>query len=350
MTQEKDMDRMKDGEHTKDRGYSKSKRKSRGILLGMAAMLCLAGLGALQTYGQDAAADTNTTGAAAASAAAAAENSGQKQETQLQTESESETSAPAIPDGWHKGKYYKNGKYVTGLQTIGKNKYYFTESGTPFTGSRKVKGKYMIFGKKGQLLTGNKTRIVKPGNGYSYYVDKNGCAKPGWYYLKSIKKVIYARKTGRLAASETVDGIRFTKKGYCKITNQGRTKILARAFIKKHTKASWSNKKKFKACWRYIIANNRYIATNRKKSYFRGNWVYRVAVTMFTDHLRGDCNGIACATAAVAKELGYKPYVIRSTAQHCFVKANGRYYDNMYGAKFARKSHWKYKVKEKVKF
>ena len=285
--------------------------------------------------------------------AAVTAQQGETSQPEMQTASDTE-EVPAETgekkNGWYEGKYYKDGAFVTGLQTIGSKKYYFTSDGNPYIGSKKVKGKYLVFGKKGQLLTGKKTRIVRPGDGNAYYVDKNGQAVAGWKYLKKQKKVIYARKNGKLAAGEKVDGIRFTKKGYCKITNQGRAKILARAFIKKHTKSSWSKTKKFRKCWYYIIAHNRYIATNRPKRYFRGNWVYRVAVDMLSDDLRGDCNGVACATAAIAKELGYKPYVIRSTAQHCFVKANGRYYDNMYGAKFARKSHWKYKVKEKVRF
>ena len=217
-------------------------------------------------------------------------------------------------------------------------------------GPVKVKGKYYIYDKNGKRAKGSGKRIVNIGDGNKYYVDKKGKAVPGLHYLSDIKKVIYANKKGQLARSETVDDLEFNKKGYCTITNKGRAKIMAGKFIKKHTKSGWSKKEKFRACWRYIIANNRYIAINRPKKYFRKNWVWRVAVDMFETGLLGDCNGIACAAAAVAKELGYTPYVIRSTNQHCFVKANGLYYDNMYGAVFGRKTRPKYTIREKIKF
>jgi hypothetical protein len=71
---------------------------------------------------------------------------------------------------------------------------------------------------------------------------------------------------------------------------------------------------------------------------------------MFQNSLTGNCYGISSAVAAVAKELGYQPYVIRTTNGHSFVMVDGKYYDNMYGAKFGATTHRAYKVKEKFKF
>lgn len=55
-------------------------------------------------------------------------------------------------------------------------------------------------------------------------------------------------------------------------------------------------------------------------------WVYKYAVQMFENGLTGNCYGMASAVAAVAKELGYQPYVITLAEGHSFVMINGRYY------------------------
>ena len=56
------------------------------------------------------------------------------------------------------------------------------------------------------------------------------------------------------------------------------------------------------------------------------------------------------AVAAVAKELGYQPYVITLAEGHSFVMINGRYYDNMYGALFDAASRPSYVAQYKIKF
>jgi|GEM_PF-2049195 len=251
------------------------------------------------------------------------------------------------------GSYYyfdTQGVMLTGWRDIGGSKHFFLDSGKAAYGSLKISGKYYVFDIRGTLMTGNGKRIISVGDGYKYYVSKSGRAVSGWIYVSSVRKVICAGTDGRLAVNTTIDGIRINGNGYCSITNQGIARIEARKFIKKHTKASWSRTKKFKVCWRYIVAYNNYVAIDRSSKYFKKNWVYRVAVDMFTSDLTGDCNGIACAAAAVAKELGFEPYVIRTENHHCFVIAKGRYYDNMHGAKFAAKKHGSYKVKEKIRF
>lgn len=40
---------------------------------------------------------------------------------------------------------------------------------------------------------------------------------------------------------------------------------------------------------------------------------------MFQTNLTGNCYGVASCLAAVAKELGYEPYVITALEDHAFV-------------------------------
>ena len=58
------------------------------------------------------------------------------------------------------------------------------------------------------------------------------------------------------------------------------------------------------------------------------DWVYKYSLQMFQNGLTGNCYGIASSVAAIAKELGYEPYVITIPEGHSFVMINGLYYDN----------------------
>ena len=71
---------------------------------------------------------------------------------------------------------------------------------------------------------------------------------------------------------------------------------------------------------------------------------------MFQNGLTGNCYGIASCVAAIAKELGYQPYVITIPDGHSFVMINGLYYDNMYGTLFGAASRPAYTVEHRIKF
>lgn len=71
---------------------------------------------------------------------------------------------------------------------------------------------------------------------------------------------------------------------------------------------------------------------------------------MFQNGLTGNCYGIASSVAAIAKELGYEPYVITIPDGHSFVTINGLYYDNMYGTLFGAATRPAYTVEYRIKF
>lgn len=244
--------------------------------------------------------------------------------------------------------FYDNGEMVTECwKTIDGKKYYFGIDGKAATGCSRIQGKYYIFNDKSELFSFKNNTIVKMGD-VKYCVKPSGRAAKGWHYIKG--KVYYADKTGKCAAGKKVSYIYFTKNGYAKDTDQALAKILAREFIDEHCNKNMSNSEKFKTCFHYIMANTNFVGSWRPKKFEKKGWQYRAAVSMFQTDLMGSCYGIASAVAAVAKELGYKPYVISTTAGHCFVKIGDKYYDNMNGAVFGTSTHEGYKIKEKCKF
>lgn len=248
-----------------------------------------------------------------------------------------------------KGSYYffnKSGKALRSTwKKINAKKYYFQDDAKAAVGSCRIDGHSYIFGDNAQLITPASITVTAVGG--EHYLVKNGLAVSGWHYLNG--KVYYAGKTGQCAADKKVSYIKFNKNGYAKNTDQALVKILAREFIDEHCKKSMSQQEKFKKCFRYIMAYTHYVPGSIQPKEGEKNWQYRAAIRMFQTDLTGNCYGIASTVAAVAKELGYTPYEIWA-GDHAFVVIDGKYYDNMNGAKFAATTHRPYTVREKFKF
>ena len=224
---------------------------------------------------------------------------------------------------------------VDAWKTVGSNKYYFGPDGAAYSEkSRKIGDYYYVFGKEGKLCTGSGKHLVKVSD-VRYYVTKGGRAIPGWSMEDT--KVFYAQESGKLVTNQKVGYIRLNKKGYASNKYQGMAKIYAMRFLSKHTKSSWSRKKKLKACFKYILKKRHYVAhyvTDKKASTTNG-WQYKAACDLLCDsRMEGNCRNFASSIAALAKELGYKP-VIYSLSWHSVVRIGDRWYDNMYGGRFA---------------
>ena len=242
--------------------------------------------------------------------------------------------------------YRKNRLVRNSWKKINGRRYYFKANGAAATASCKVGKTYYVFDEKGRLFEPAKKTVKKVGD-QVYCVKKGGKAVKGWHVIK--KKVYYSRKNGQCAKNEKISYIRFNSKSQASNTDKAKAKIEAAKFIRKHTKKSWSKRKKFKACFHYIMANTLYDSDHNPPRFKKKNWQYRGAVDMFQNELWGNCFGISCSVAAVAKELGYKPTHIR-LADHGYVIVNGKYFDNMHGAKFASSRRPAGKVIEKFKY
>ena len=159
-------------------------------------------------------------------------------------------------------------------------------------------------------------------------------------------------KNGKCATNETVGGIKFNKNGYASNLTQARCKLAARNFIARHSNANASNYEKFRSCFYYIMAYTNFVGymDPTPQEFKTKDWVYKYSLQMFQNGLTGNCYGIASSVAAIAKELGYEPYVITIPDGHSFVMINGLYYDNMYGTLFGAATRPAYTIEHKIKF
>ena len=248
-------------------------------------------------------------------------------------------------------RYYVNNKPIKNKWKKIKGKYYWFKSNgvAAHDGHCGVNGIFYVFNKNAQRVAPGKKAIVKV-NGVKYFVDAKGKAVTGWNELNG--KMYYVHRNGKCATSETVGGIRFNKYGYASNLTQARCKMAARNFIARHSSAGMSNHDKFYSCFRYIMAYTNFVGymDPTPEEFKTKGWVYKYALQMFQNGLTGNCYGIASSVAAIAKELGYEPYVITIPDGHSFVMIDGRYYDNMYGTLFGAYTRPAYTIEHKIKF
>ena len=207
---------------------------------------------------------------------------------------ESVSTAKKVKKGWYtlkngKKRYYKNGKYVTGLQKIGKKTYYFKSNGVMCTGTVQVR---------------NTT-----------------------YYL-SDKGILRARKVGSRYYGP--DGKRMDRAE----TEVFKAEQNARDVIKSVTNDRMTKSQKLRACFNWVM----------KKNYFTWRQLYQCTVSYWpayfaNDHFergKGDCHADACAFAYLAKELGYKNVYVCTDGRryqkntHSWTEINGLVYDPLF--------------------
>ncbi len=232
--------------------------------------------------------------------------------------------------------YQKNGKKLKkAWKKIGGYSYYFTKNGKAQTYSAWINGKLYVFDQKGRLKKGNKSRIVTIGI-RKYYVDKNGCAITGWHIVEG--KLYYAdTKTGLLYQSRLYQGIKFSASCAAENSVAARLKMKTMSVLASLTNGGMSSSQKLRACWNYVVGGS-FSYGSRYPNLNQGGWQKETALHMLNNHW-GNCYSYACAFAALAKEIGYSPYVICGRVQgtrdgaadgmtrHAWVKIGGGYYD-----------------------
>ena len=103
------------------------------------------------------------------------------------------------------------------------------------------------------------------------------------------------------------------------------------------TNSKMTKSQKLYACWRYVVGGNiRY--WSHYPNLGQKNWQRSMALYTLQNR-GGNCYGFACAFAALAKEIGYEPYIIygyvpgsrdgRSDGmtRQCWVQISGLSYD-----------------------
>lgn len=232
--------------------------------------------------------------------------------------------------------YYKNGKKLKKTwKTIKGNKYYFDKNGYACTGACKIGSKLYLFNGKGILCAGKNSRFVKVGAN-TYYVNKNGQQKTGWFSVGAY--IYYADSKGRISKNATVQGIKTDGKGRAKLSSLN-LKTEVKLILKATTTRKMSKRQKLRVSYDYLVRNGGFgYSTAYYPNLGRSKWYLETADRMFTLK-KGNCYGFACAFAALAKEIGYKPYLMcgrvpgsRDQAsdgytRHCWVMIDGGHYD-----------------------
>ena len=237
-----------------------------------------------------------------------------------------------------KGKnyYYTNGKKIKNQwKTVKGKKYYFGPKYYAVTYHNKINGKIYVFDTSGKLLNGKKSRIVNVGKN-SYYVNKYGIPSTGWLYL-SDKNLYYADSWGRFYKNRTYESIKFNGKGQAAKNDMRTLKIKCMDIVKRNTNSKMSKSQKLRACWNYVVRNT-YYSSRYYPNLRQNNW-WRTTALRTLGTGSGNCYGYACAFAALAREIGYDPYVVcgrvpgtRDGAwdgytRHSWVIINGYHYD-----------------------
>lgn len=238
-----------------------------------------------------------------------------------------------------KGKlcYYKNGKKIKRTwKTVKGKRYYFGQSGYACIGPCKVGSNLYLFKVTGALYTKKKAGFVSV-QGNTYYVNKEGKQKTGWFSVG--KYMYYADSKGRILKNRTYQGIKLDDKGRAKYSLDLETMMKTRKILNSITTSKMTKVQKLSVCYNYLARNGGFgYSTAYYPNLKASKWYLTTANRMLTLK-RGNCYSFACAFAAFAKEIGYTPYLMcgrvpgtRDGAgdgftRHCWVMINGRHYD-----------------------
>ena len=232
--------------------------------------------------------------------------------------------------------YDKKGKKLKNKwRTINKKRYYFDEKGYAVRGGKKIGDHIYVFDMNGRLIRPSSSKIVTVGKN-SYYVDKNGHAYVGFFKLGN--RLYRGDVKGRLTKNKTVANVSFNSKGYAKDNMDSKLKMMLMDIISRITTPEMSRSQKLYACWCYLTSKSNFYYSGYWPDLSKSGWQREEAYYMLTTG-GGDCYGFACTFAAMAREIGYDPYVVlgRVTGNrdgaadgltsHGWVIIDGAYYD-----------------------
>lgn len=240
----------------------------------------------------------------------------------------------SVKKGWvtlsdgKKKRYYKNGKYITGMRKLGGKIYYFNKNGVMQTNCWKtINGKRYYFGKNGVRYSGLK-KIGKK----TYYFNTYGVMQKG---VKKVKNVTYYLDDKGVLEAKKVNNTFYNANGKkMKKTeaNDFETLQRAKSIAGQITTPGMTKSQKLEKCFRWVMSKP--YATPRRFSNVEG-WPAVYA----NDHFitgRGNCFSDACAFAYLAKAIGCtNVYVcVDSTgvngSGHSWAEIDGLVYDPLF--------------------
>ena len=184
-----------------------------------------------------------------------------------------------------------------------------------------------------KLKDGFKGGFFTSGKGV-YHSDKKGKLDRGWKKLKG-NYYYFDRKTGKLAISKMVDGIKVDKYGVAADDTASKmrigTYISARKVVEKQTKPEDSKDDKLLKCYKWLEALQYKQFRSFKSGYsaYPDSWDALFADDIFKSN-QGCCVSESAALAYMAKECGYDDVILCSDTGHAWVVIDGRLYDPLF--------------------
>ena len=234
--------------------------------------------------------------------------------------------------------YYYKGKMVKNKwKRYNGYKYYFGANGNAVRGGQRINNVVYVFDEKGRLFENKQNKIVKSGSNIYHIRTKHGRASIGYFIYKN--NLYYADPKGRLYQKKSRQNgqLYFTNAGAARKDYNALLKMRVMQIVSSITNSGMSQSQKLYACWKYVVYGGFYYGGPDPNIYQSG-WARSEALRMFRTGY-GNCYGFSCIFAALAREIGYTPYMIcgrvpgsRDGAadgftRHCWVKINGLYYD-----------------------
>ena len=171
-----------------------------------------------------------------------------------------------------------------------------------------------------------------------YIISDSGRAATGYFIYKN--RLYYADSTGRCYQNRSRENgqLKFTSSGAAVNDVNAQVKMWAMRTVASVTKPNMKQRQKLYACWKYLVNANNYSYGGPDPNQKKADWQRTTVLRMIRTNV-GNCFGFSCTFSALARELGYKPYLIMGRVpgtrdgvadgltSHCWVRINGLYYD-----------------------
>ena len=205
--------------------------------------------------------------------------------------------------------YYYKGKMVKNKwKRYNGYKYYFGANGNAVRGGQRINNVVYVFDEKGRLFENKQNKIVKSGSNIYHIRTEHGRASIGYFIYKN--NLYYADPKGRLYQKKSRQNgqLYFTNSGAARKDYNALLKMRVMQIVSSITNSGMSQSQKLYACWKYVVYGGFYYGGPDPNIYQSG-WARSEALRMFRTGY-GNCYGFSCIFAALAREIGYTPYMI----------------------------------------
>lgn len=171
---------------------------------------------------------------------------------------------------------------------------------------------------------------LKTIGGKTYLFDKKGRQLTGWHKVGKAYRffTVASKAKGAMVSGKVVNGIKLDKSGRAILNSETRAelKVLVSAtdFVEQHTKATWSQQKKLRAC--FNLLRDKYSERTFRSFSAKSGWNRSFALDIFTKK-SGNCHSYAAAFAYIANAIGCKTCKVVSSGGHSWAEVNGKVYD-----------------------